>query len=863
MPVPLHPAALVIAADHLQRERTRQLLEQLGAQVEEAGDSLQGLSLAEAMLPDIVVLDMAMPEVDGYTVCRTIRKLPHGQSVPVLALLAPNDSHAIDAAYDAGATDCLCKPVCPTLFRRRVRYLLDTRHCLHVLAAREAQLSRAQSIAAVGSWYWDIIGHKIHLSDEMRRLYWVGDEALDASVEALLRPVHPEDRPLLELALLNALRLGVPFDVEYRLLGANGVQRHVQGKCEVAMTPAHQPLRMYGTVQDITDRKLQETRALRMANYDVLTDVPNRNLLNDRVTQAIAQAHRTGQHIVMCCLDLDGFTYINNSFGYAAGDTLLRQVAARLKDALRECDTVARLGGGEFVVVMHSVAASVSVGALTQKVLGRFAAPFAVDGHELYVTASMGISVFPQDGDSCDALLRCADAALHAAKGRGRNCAEFYTRKMGADAERHLMLQSAMRTALAHGEFELCYQPKVALPDGQMFGMEALLRWRRPGHGVVPPAEFIPLAEETGAIVAIGEWVLRTACNQLRRWHDQGYTRLTMAVNLSGRQFARQDVPALIRQVLADTGVPAASLELELTESILMSEGTAVTDALLQLKDIGVTLALDDFGTGYSSLSYLKRFPIDVLKIDRSFITDLASDAENASLTRTIILMAQSLHMKTVAEGVESVAQLSFLRRCKCDAFQGYFFSKPLDAEGVTGLLRDRRCLPAVVRHQRGRQTLLIVHEEQQVVDALAAMLENDGYQILGATTPAYAFECLAVHPVQVILCALRLPQMGGTELLERVKKMSPETIRVLLAEHRDLDAVLDAINRGTAYRFCSKPWDEHRLRDNLRDAFRHQSALYARGAPGPDVPADADEADFFTGGLAAAYVAPVQEDRG
>jgi diguanylate cyclase (GGDEF)-like protein len=830
------------------RARNRLLLEQLGAQVEEAGDSLDGLALFEAMTPDIVLVDMSLRDPDGYTVCQTIRKLAHGQSVPVLALLDSDDSRAFERAYDAGATDCLGLPACGTVLRRRVRYMLDSRRCLHVLAAREAQLARAQSISAVGSWHWDILEGHIQMSDEMRRLHDARDDVVDGNCGVLLRHVHPEDKPLLELALQNAWRLGLPYDIEYRLLGANGALRHVQGKCEVIMAPSRQPLRMYGTVQDISERKQQEARLLKSANYDVLTDIPNRNLLNDRVTQAIAHAQRAGQQVVMCCLDLDGFKFINNSFGYAAGDMLLRMVALRLTDAVRECDTVGRLGGGEFIVVLHGVDQDAPLGALGRKILNQFQAPFVVDGQDIYVTASIGISVFPQDSNSGDGLLRCADAALHMAKGRGRNCAEFYTHKMGLDAERHMLLENAMRTALERGEFELDYQPKVALRGGQVFGMEALLRWRRPGHGVVSPAEFIPVAEETGAIVAIGEWVLRTACDQLRRWHDMGYTQLTMAVNLSPRQFVRQDVPALVRGVLADSRLPARALELELTESILMSDGTGVRDALLQLKAIGVTLALDDFGTGYSSLSYLKRFPIDVLKIDRSFIQDLAADAEDASLTRTIVLMAQSLNMKTVAEGVETLAQLSFLRRSKCDAIQGYFFSRPLDAEAMTTLLRDRRCLPAVVSQAGQRQTLLLVHDSADAIASLSAALDGEGYQILSATTAEHAFELLAMHQVHVILCALRLPVMSGTAVLERVKKMCPETIRILLSEHRDLDAVLDAINRGTAYRFCGKPWDERKLRDNVRDAFRHQSALYGYGdsTPGNEADDEAEACDRF-----------------
>lgn len=832
MPFRLHPIVLVIDAQPLQSNQLRMLLEQIGAQVEYAHGGLDGLALVEALVPDIVLLDMTLPDGEAYTVCRTIRKLAQVQTVPVLALLEREVKQVIERAYDAGVTDCLSKSVCGTILRRRVRHMLDGRRCLHALAMREAYLNKAQSIAAVGSWHWDVFEHEIQFSDEMRRLYGMRGNLPEANVEALLGPVHAEDRPLVELALQNALQIGVPYEVEYRVRGGDGVPRFIQGKCEVAMTPSRQPLHLYGTVQDITERKQQEVRLLRTAMYDLLTDVPNRNLLADRVTQAITQAQRSGQRIVMACLDLDGFKFINSSFGYAAGDTLLRKVAIRLMEAVRECDTVARLGGGEFVVVLHSVSPAAPVGALMKKILNLFSAPFAVDEQELHTTACIGVSVYPQDSNSCDGLLRCADAALHTAKGRGHDSMEFYTHKMGIEAERHLMLENALRAALQHGEFELNYQPKVALPGGQVFGVEALIRWRRPGHDVVSPGEFIPLAEATGIIVPIGEWVLRTACGQLRRWHDMGLTTLTMAVNLSPRQFVRQDIPALIRRVLADSQVPAKSLELELTESILMSEGAAVAEALLQLKEIGVSLALDDFGTGYSSLSYLKRFPIDVLKIDRSFIKDLASDAEDASLTRTIILMAQSLHMKTVAEGVENMAQLNFLRRCRCDAIQGYFFSKPLDAYSMSQLLAERRSLPAEAGIPYQHQTLLLLHSDPQVISTLIHLLRGEEYQILCATTPAQAFELLVAYSVHVVLCATSLPTMAGADILERVKKMCPETIRILLAEHRDLDAVLDAINRGTVYRFFSKPWEEGRLRDQLRDAFRHQLALYGRALP-------------------------------
>ncbi len=369
-------------------------------------------------------------------------------------------------------------------------------------------------------------------------------------------------------------------------------------------------------------------------------------------------------------------------------------MAARLRATVREVDTVARLGGDEFVIVLSAMTHPGDGEIAAQKVLDAFVPPILMEGHELHVTTSIGISVFPEDGLNAEVLLKTSDAALYIAKDKGRNCFQFYTSQMGVQVEEQAELVNALTQAVARNELEIHYQPKVDLTSGAVSGVEALLRWRRPGIGLISPDIFIPLAELTGLIIPIGEWVLRTACAQAKAWHDAGHAGLTMAVNISARQFRLNNVQDLVRSALADSGLNAACLELELTESVLMHDKESAVKALQQLKEIGVVLTLDDFGTGYSSLSYLKEFPIDVIKIDKSFINDVASSVDGASLTRSIISMAESLHMTTVAEGVETEEQLSFLNTNRCDRMQGHYFSRPLAASEMNALLRARTRLP-------------------------------------------------------------------------------------------------------------------------------------------------------------------------
>ncbi|MDP3842590.1 MAG: EAL domain-containing protein [Oxalobacteraceae bacterium] len=657
----------------------------------------------------------------------------------------------------------------------------------------------------------------------LRLVQYIRTELKNATIRIILRTGQPGQAPEEEVI--------VTYDI-------NDYKAKTELTVQKLFASTVTALRAYDNLRslDAHSRGLQQiiensdARFQDLANYDALTNLPNRTLLIDRVTQSISLARRTGQQLAMLCLDLDGFKFINDGFGHAVGDTLLKMVAARLKGAVRECDTVARLGGDEFALILFGLADdSRDVGSMAQRVLDTFAQPFIADAHELHVTASIGVSVFPSDGDTHDVLLKNADVAMHSAKERGRNCFQFYAQEMSLRAEQRVTLESALRTALERQQFEVHYQPKVDLRSGKVSGVEALLRWRHPEHGMVQPDSFIGLAEETRLIVPIGEWVLRTACAQTRKWHDMGFDDLSVAVNLSARQFEQQDIAQLVRQVLAETGLAARHLELELTESVLMSDSDVMLKALHEIKELGVVLTLDDFGTGYSSLSYLKRFPIDVLKIDRSFIRNVTTDVDDASLTKGIILLAQSLKMKTVAEGVETQGQLGFLSANKCDAVQGFYFSRPVTADALSAMLQSNLGLPVMPETAGRRRTVLLLDDEPNMLSALARLFRKDGYQILQAHTPAEGFELLATHRVQVIISDQRMPLMTGTAFLGKVKELYPDTIRIILSGYTELTSVIDAINGGAVYRFFTKPWDDQVLRDQLREAFEHHWLIYGK----------------------------------
>ncbi len=509
------------------------------------------------------------------------------------------------------------------------------------------------------------------------------------------RYVHPADRQVAMDAMHQVVRDSCSdFRQELRLLTKDGSFRWVEMYARSAVGIGGAQVGALGTLNDITERKRAEETIKQMAYYDSLTGLPNRLLFQDRLRQALGRARRDGAQVALLFLDLDRFKVINDTLGHHIGDLLLQAVALRLGGCIRNGDTVARMGGDEFTVVLPNIASERDAAEVAQRILDVIAPPFALAKHELFVTTSIGISLYPPDGEDMDVLLQHADTAMYRAKERARNTFQFYAPAMNAAALRKLELEQHMRHGLERREFVVYYQPRVSSYTGEMRGMEALVRWQHPERGLIAPSEFIPLAEETGLIVPLGTWVLRTACRQNKVWQETGFRPLRVSVNLSAQQFQQ---PALVDQVaavLAETGLEARYLELEITESMTMMQVERSMLVLPALKAMGVQIAIDDFGTGYSSLSYLKRFPIDTLKIDRSFVRDLTSDVNDAAIADAVIALAHSLNLSVTAEGVETEAQLCFLQERRCDEIQGYLVSRPVPADDFARLLAAPSLLP-------------------------------------------------------------------------------------------------------------------------------------------------------------------------
>jgi diguanylate cyclase (GGDEF)-like protein/PAS domain S-box-containing protein len=446
-------------------------------------------------------------------------------------------------------------------------------------------------------------------------------------------------------------------------------------------------------LRDITARKLFESRIEYLATHDGLTDLPNRNLIRDRIAQAIGHARRAGIHLALMFVDLDRFKVVNDGFGHPFGDVLLKAAGERFQAALREDDTVARLGGDEFLILLTDLQHTDDVYIVAQKILDALERPFALEGREVHVSASIGVSLYPQDGEDFDTLLGHADVAMYRAKDLGRGTYQFFTQAMSAGLKQRVEREAQLRHALERGELQLAFQPKVDLASGAISGAEVLLHWRHPELGIVTPANFIPLAEETGLIVPIGEWVLRSACAQAKAWSDAGLPPVAMAVNLSARQFLHHDIVALVESVLTQTGLPPGQLELELTETLIARDVEKVAATIERLHSAGVRFSIDDFGTGYSNLAQLRRFRVDRLKIDQTFVRNLHTSRNDAAIALAIISLARALDLKVIAEGVETAEQCAFLRKHGCDEIQGYYFSRPVPAEAFAEMLRSGKRL--------------------------------------------------------------------------------------------------------------------------------------------------------------------------
>ncbi len=585
---------------------------------------------------------------------------------------------------------------------------------------------------------------------------------------------------------------------------------------------------LVAVARDITERKEAEQRLLKLAHFDTLTGLPNRTQFYDSLSHALTQAADHGWAVAVLFLDVDRFKTVNDTLGHTIGDELLRQFSSRLVDCLRVRDTIGRFGGDEFAAILMLPEGAQNAITVVDKIRESMRRPFELKGHEVTVTASIGISVYPDDGLDADTLIQYADTAMYRAKEAGRDAFRFFTAEMNAQSLARLDMENALRRAIENEEFVLFFQPKVHIGTGRISGAEALIRWRRPGHGLVSPALFIPILEETGLIVRVGTWVLNEACRKIAQWSHSGIGAVHLSVNVSGIQFFVGGLEEEVLKAIEVHGIAPELLELELTESSLMSNAEETITVLRNLKALGIQISIDDFGTGYSSLAYLKRFPIDKLKIDIAFVREVTSNPDDAAIVLAIINMAHSMKLRVIAEGVEKDAQLSYLRRHGCDEMQGYYFSRPVPEEEFAQMLVEGKYLQASEDESTlDRPTLLIVDDDSFMLTVLSDFLSQDGYRILTAETAAEGFDILARHRVQVILCDQCMPLMSGTEFMERVKNLCPDTFRIMLSAYADLTPIMAAINHGAIDRFYTKPWKGSVLRENIREGFRLHGLLH------------------------------------
>jgi diguanylate cyclase (GGDEF)-like protein/PAS domain S-box-containing protein len=554
------------------------------------------------------------------------------------------------------------------------------------LRESEERLRLAMDAAQMGMWYWEVDSDNFTYSEGLSVLF--GRRANDPAIDyrALQERLHPDDRELFAITMRHAVKQGVDFQVDYRVVWPDGSTHWLANRGQVHRNAEGRAVRVIGVALDITDRKQAEQRIAHMAHHDALTGLPNRVLLRDRIGQAIAQAHRNGTQLAVLFIDLDRFKTINDSLGHQLGDRLLQSVASRVLVCVREGDTVSRVGGDEFVIVIPGLHSAADAAAVATKILEVLASAFHLNGVDLHVAASVGISLYPADGADAETLMRNADTAMYHAKDSGRGNYQFFTQHMNVAAQQRLTLENALRRGLENREFELHYQPLYDLRDRTISGFEALVRWNPPGREMVSPAKFIPTAEESGLIVPLGEWVLREALKQAKTWHLAGRP-LMVSVNVSAKQLARSNFVERLRRLIQEFGIDPANLELEVTESVIIEGAGDARKALDQIAALGVGIAIDDFGTGYSGLAYLKRLPIDTVKIDQSFVRDLTVDPDDAAIVTAIVAMAKSLGVDTVAEGVETEEQLAQLTALGCHRAQGYLLAKPMNAAAVNRLL--------------------------------------------------------------------------------------------------------------------------------------------------------------------------------
>jgi diguanylate cyclase (GGDEF)-like protein/PAS domain S-box-containing protein len=679
---------LVVDDDENNRDLLARRLRRDGYAVICACGGAEALEAARRSPVDLVLLDNMMPGLSGLEVLQQLRLAQSAADLPVIMVTAQTGSEDVVRALEAGANDYVTKPIDFAVAAARIRAQLQRKSAEHALKQSEQRYALASQATQEGLWDWDLLQDMVFFSARWKEMLGYQDDEIGNRPEEWLDRVHPSDASQVRDTLL-AHRRGqtLRYECEHRIRHKDGTYRWVLSRALAVRDQDGAAIRLAGSQTDITGSKMA----------DSLTSLPNRLFLIQRLEWLIHRRQRnTGESFGLIMLDLDGFKLINDSLGHLTGDRLLVEIASGLQNAVRttaEADIVARLGGDEFAVIVQHMSSAGAAAAVAERIQQRFRAPVMLQGRPLFPTFSMGVVQCAPEHQTPDDLLRDADTAMYHAKARGKGRFEIFEPSMRVRAVARMELETDLRLAAETGNFALVYQPKVWLSNRRMAGFEALLRWPHPRRGLLPPSEFIELAEETGLIVTIGAWALREACRQTAQWQAQfpSDPPLAIGVNLSTRQFAQPDLVDTVREALENSGLAPGSLQLEVTESVLIRDPENTLRALVALRTLSVGVHLDDFGTGYSSLAYLHRFPFDTLKIDRSFIARLGTDRETSEIVQSVIRLAENLGIGVVAEGVETEDQLEALQKLRCKYGQGFLFSRPLPPGAVADLLATQR----------------------------------------------------------------------------------------------------------------------------------------------------------------------------
>ncbi|MBW8457701.1 MAG: EAL domain-containing protein [Thiobacillus sp.] len=699
---PGQPASLLVVDDI--PDNIHELLEALkdDYRIMVARSGAKALELIEGPTPpDLVLLDIVMPEMDGYEVCRRIKASPVGNRIPVIFVTVVDATQDKVRGFNIGAADYIIKPFDIDEVRARVRTHLELARLRNFLedqvAQRTALLEQSEEkyrILADYSPNWEYWlapdGTYLYVSPACRDVSGYGPADFFADAGLMEKIIHPDDREIWALHGPGAPSAN-PELLTFRIRAKDDSERWIEHVYRQVFDASGKPLGLRGSHRDITDRQRVEQKLDFCAHRDPLTGLPNRALFVQLLGQAILHADRNQTQFALLLLDLDNFKVINESLGHRLGDHLLIEVGKRLQEVLEDGSTIARIGGDEFNMIIECGASLPGSDLIAQRMIGTLAEPFLLDGNSIYIGASVGIALYPTDGLDVGTLQSSAAAALHQAKAQGRGTLRFFSPEMTRRSKARLTLEADLRRALDRQELSLHYQPQVDLISGRIVGLEALVRWRHPERGMVPPDEFIPLAEESGLVIRLGDWVLHEACRQIKLWSTAGLAPRQMAVNVSAVQLSRGNLVESVRHALELSGIVPEQLELEITESFVMADREQSFKSLAEIKALGVRLSIDDFGTGYSSLAYLQQLEVHKLKVDMSFVRDMLTNSGNASIVKAVIALGHSLGLEIIAEGVEEEEQAAHLRALQCDVIQGYLISRPLPTDEMTRFLEAFR----------------------------------------------------------------------------------------------------------------------------------------------------------------------------